>query len=225
MARFTRLEIVQLMEETGLVPLFYSPDIDLSKKVLKACYDGGARLLEFTARGDFAYKVFEQLNLYALEKLPGLALGVGSITDAATASLYIQMGANFIVTPSLRTDIAKICNRRKILWSPGCSSLTEINSAEELGCEVVKLFPGSVLGPEFVKAIKGPQPWTKVMPTGGVNTNTDNLKGWFDSGVTCVGMGSKLISKKIIENEDFKLLETTVRDTLKIIRELKAPSV
>jgi 2-dehydro-3-deoxyphosphogluconate aldolase/(4S)-4-hydroxy-2-oxoglutarate aldolase len=225
MARFTRLEIVQLMEETGLVPLFYSPDINLSKKVLKACYDGGARLLEFTARGDFAYKVFEQLNLYALEKLPGLALGVGSITDAASASLYIQMGANFIVTPSLRTDIAKICNRRKILWSPGCSSLTEINSAEELGCEVVKLFPGSVLGPEFVKAIKGPQPWTKVMPTGGVNTNKDNLQGWFDSGVTCVGMGSKLISKKIIENEDYKLLETTVRDTLKIIRELKVSGV
>lgn len=223
MAAFTRLEVIQLMEETGLVPLFYSPDIELSKKVLKACYDGGARLLEFTARGDFAYKVFEQLNLYALENLPGLALGVGSITDGAAASLYVQMGANFIVTPSLRKDIAKICNRRKILWSPGCSSLTEINSAEELGCEVVKLFPGSVLGPEFVKAIKGPQPWTKVMPTGGVNTNKDNLKEWFDSGVTCVGMGSKLISNKIIQNKDFKLLETTVRDTLNIIRLLKAP--
>ena len=148
-------------------------------------------------------------------------MGVGSITDAAAASLYMQMGANFIVTPSLREDIAMVCNRRKVLWSPGCGSLTEINKAEELGCEIVKLFPGSTYGPGFVKAIKGPQPWTSIMPTGGVSTEESNLKGWFDAGVTCVGMGSKLISKEILAEKDFKGLERKVRETLNTISNLR----
>lgn len=204
-----------------MVPLFYHPDIALGKKVLKACYDGGARLMEFTARGDFAYEVFSELNKYAIKELPGMIMGVGSITDAAAASLYMQMGANFIVTPSLREDIALACNRRKVLWSPGCGSLTEINRAEELGCEVIKLFPGSTYGPGFVKAIKGPQPWTSIMPTGGVSTEESNLKGWFDAGVTCVGMGSKLISKDILANKDFEGLEHLVRETLATIIKIR----
>jgi 2-dehydro-3-deoxyphosphogluconate aldolase/(4S)-4-hydroxy-2-oxoglutarate aldolase len=133
----------------------------------------------------------------------------------------MQMGANFIVTPSLREDIAKACNRRKVLWSPGCGSLTEINKAEELGCEIVKLFPGSTYGPGFVKAIKGPQPWTSIMPTGGVSTEPENLKGWFDAGVTCVGMGSKLISKEVLVNEDFQGLENKVRETLSTINKVR----
>ncbi|MDX1315046.1 MAG: bifunctional 4-hydroxy-2-oxoglutarate aldolase/2-dehydro-3-deoxy-phosphogluconate aldolase [Eudoraea sp.] len=222
MAKYSRLEVIRVMEETGMVPLFYHPDPELGKKVLKACYDGGARLLEFTARGDFAFEVFAELNKYALNELPGMILGVGSITDAPAASLFMQMGANFIVTPSLREDIALICNRRKVLWSPGCGSLTEINRAEELGCEIVKLFPGSVYGPGFVKAIKGPQPWTSIMPTGGVSIEEDNLKAWFDAGVSCVGMGSKLISKEILENKDFERLEFVVRNTLDTIRKLRA---
>ena len=131
-------------------------------------------------------------------------MGVGSVTDAAAASLYMQLGANFIVTPVLREDIAIVCNRRKVLWSAGCGSLTEIAKAEELGGEIIKLFPGSTYGPSFVNAIKGPQPWTSIMPTGGVSTKEDNLRGWFDAGVTCVGMGSKLISKEILANEDLK---------------------
>lgn len=204
-----------------MVPLFYHPDIALGKKVLKACYDGGARLMEFTARGDYAYEVFSELNKYAIKELPGMIMGVGSITDAAAASLYMQMGANFIVTPSLREDIALACNRRKVLWSPGCGSLTEINRAEELGCEVIKLFPGSTYGPGFVKAIKGPQPWTSIMPTGGVSTEESNLKGWFDAGVTCVGMGSKLISKDILANKDFEGLEHLVRETLATIIKIR----
>ncbi|THV58172.1 bifunctional 4-hydroxy-2-oxoglutarate aldolase/2-dehydro-3-deoxy-phosphogluconate aldolase [Flagellimonas alvinocaridis] len=221
MARYSRLEVAQVMQETGMVPLFYHPDVELGKKVLKACYDGGARLLEFTARGDFAYEVFSELNKYALAKLPGMIMGVGSITDAAAASLFIQMGANFIVTPSLREDIAVTCNRRKIMYSPGCGSLTEINRAEELGVEIIKLFPGSTYGPDFVKAIKGPQPWTSIMPTGGVSTETDNLKAWFASGVTCVGMGSQLISKKVLADQDYAGLEALVRDTLKTIQEIR----
>jgi len=221
MAQYSRIEVATVMKESGMVPLFYHPDIDLGKKVLKACYDGGARLLEFTARGDFAFEVFSELNKYAIKELPGMIMGVGSITDAAAASMFMQMGANFIVTPSLREDIAMVCNRRKVLWFPGCGSLTEINNAEELGCEIVKLFPGSTYGPSFVKAIKGPQPWTSVMPTGGVSTEESNLKGWFDAGVTCVGMGSKLISKEILANKDFKGLEVKVRKTLEIISNLK----
>lgn len=177
--------------------------------------------MEFTARGDFAFEVFSELNKYALKELPGMILGVGSITDAAAASMYMQMGANFIVTPSFREDIAIVCNRRKVLWSPGCGSLTEINTAEELGCEIVKLFPGDLYGPGFVKAIKGPQPWTSIMPTGGVSTDEANLKGWFDAGVTCVGMGSKLISKDLLAARDFALLQKKVKDTLAIIHKLR----
>lgn len=221
MARYSRLEVIQVMNDTGMVPLFYHPDIALGKKVIKACYDGGARLMEFTARGDFAFEVFSELNKYALKELPGMILGVGSITDAAAASMYMQMGANFIVTPSFREDIAIVCNRRKVLWSPGCGSLTEINTAEELGCEIVKLFPGDLYGPGFVKAIKGPQPWTSIMPTGGVSTDEANLKGWFDAGVTCVGMGSKLISKDLLAARDFALLQKKVKDTLAIIHKLR----
>lgn len=221
MAQYSRLEVATAMKESGMVPLFYDPDIALGKKVLQACYDGGARLMEFTARGDFAYEVFSEMNKFAIKELPGMIMGVGSITDAAAASLYMQMGANFIVTPSLREDIAIACNRRKVLWSPGCGSLTEINRAEEMGCEIVKLFPGSTYGPSFVKAIKGPQPWTSIMPTGGVTTEASNLKGWFDAGVTCVGLGSQLISKEILINKDFVGLENTVRKTLGTIIKLR----
>ena len=222
MAQYDRIKVVQVMRETGLVPLFYHPDISLGKEVLKACYKGGARLMEFTARGDFAFEVFAALNKYAHESLPGMILGVGSVTDAAAASLYLQMGANFVVTPSLREDIATVCNRRKVLWSPGCGTLAEINRAEELGCEIIKLFPGATYGPGFVKAIRGPQPWTSVMPTGGVSTEEDNLRGWFDAGVTCVGMGSKLISKKLLAQQDFPGLERLVRETLKTIEKVRS---
>ncbi|MFT6370843.1 MAG: 2-dehydro-3-deoxyphosphogluconate aldolase/(4S)-4-hydroxy-2-oxoglutarate aldolase [Maribacter sp.] len=204
-----------------MVPLFYHSDSALGKKVLKSCYDGGARLMEFTARGDFAFEVFSELNKYAISELPGMILGVGSITDAGAASMFMQMGANFIVTPSLREDIAIVCNRRKVLWSPGCGSLTEINRAEEMGCEIIKLFPGSTYGPGFVKAIKGPQPWTNIMPTGGVSTEESNLKGWFDAGVTCVGMGSQLISKQVLADKDFKGLENKVRGILELIKKLR----
>lgn len=221
MARYTRLQVAQTMIDTGLVPLFYHEDIEVSKKVLKACYDGGARLLEFTNRGDFAHEVFGELNKYALAELPGMILGVGSVTDAGTASLYMQLGANFIVTPVLREDIAIVCNRKKILWSPGCGSLTEIAKAEELGCEIVKLFPGGIYGPGFVKGIKAPQPWTMIMPTGGVSPTKESLESWFNAGVTCVGMGSKLIAKDQDGNFDYEKIQGLVSDALKIIDNLK----
>jgi 2-dehydro-3-deoxyphosphogluconate aldolase/(4S)-4-hydroxy-2-oxoglutarate aldolase len=221
MAQFTRIEVATAMKETGMIPLFFSNDIELSKNVLKACYDGGARLMEFTARGDFAHEVFGELTKYAIAELPGMIMGVGSVTDGAAASLYMALGANFIVTPVLREDIAIACNRRKVLWSSGCGTLTEIARAEELGCEIVKLFPGDIYGPQFVKGIKGPQPWTSVMPTGGVAPNKENLSGWFNAGVTCVGMGSQLISKEIISNKAYAKLEQEVEKTLALIYSIR----
>lgn len=221
MAQFTRIEVATAMKETGVIPLFFNSDIELSKKVLKACYDGGARLMEFTARGDFAHEVFGELTKYAIAELPGMIIGVGSVTDGAAASLYMALGANFVVTPVLREDIAIACNRRKVLWSPGCGSLTEIARAEELGCEIVKLFPGDIYGSKFVKGIKGPQPWTSIMPTGGVSPTVENLTEWFEAGVTCVGMGSQLISKAILEKRDFAKLELDVKNTLAIIKQIQ----
>jgi len=221
MARFTRLEVIDQMQKTGLVPLFYQKDVNVAKKIAKACYDGGARLLEITHRGDFAHEVFRELVLFAQDTLPEMILGVGSITDAGAASDYMKMGANFIVTPVFREDIAIVCNRQKVLWSPGCGTLTEIAIAEERGAEIIKLFPGNIYGPDFVKAIKGPQPWTSIMPTGGVNTSKENLKGWFDAGVTCVGIGSQLISKTVIEQKDFDGLKASVNSLLQTIKSLR----
>ena len=209
------------MKSSGMIPLFYNNDINTAKKILKACYNGGARLMEFTNRGDFALEVFTELNKYAINELPGMIMGVGSVTDAGLASAYMLCGANFIVTPVLREDIAIVCNRRKVLWSPGCGSLTEITKAEELGAEIIKVFPGNIYGPDFVKGILAPQPWTSIMPTGGVSPTEKNLKSWFDSGVTCVGMGSKLMVRKEDGSFDYNKIEYLTRNTLEIIKKLK----
>jgi 2-dehydro-3-deoxyphosphogluconate aldolase/(4S)-4-hydroxy-2-oxoglutarate aldolase len=219
---YTRIYVASEMSRTGLVPLFYHNDLNVCIEVLKACYNGGARLLEFTHRGNFAHELFSELSKYCTTHLPGMILGVGSITDAAAASHYMMLGAGFVVTPVLREDIAVVCNRRKVLWSPGCGSLSEIAKAEELGAEIIKLFPGSQLGPGFVKAIKGPCPWTSLMPTGGVTTSEDNLKSWFDAGVTCVGIGSELISKQVLESGDYTALEQKVRTTLNTIESIRS---
>lgn len=217
-----RVEVIQLMQDQGMVPLFFNSDIEVCKNVLKACYDGGAKLLEFTNRGLFAHEIFSELSKYVLKELPGMALGVGSVPDGGTAALFIQCGAAFIVTPSMREDVAIVCNRRKILFSPGCGSLTEIGRAEELGCEIVKLFPGSVYGPKFIKSVRAPQPWTKIMPTGGVAPTEENLTGWFSAGATCVGMGSKLITKDIIKGKAYGELTTKVRAALSLIQKIKS---
>jgi len=221
MAQYTRHQVISEMHNSSMIPLFYDADIEVSKKIVQACYQGGARLLEFTHRGDFAHEVFRELIQFAKDSLPGMIIGVGSVTDAASASHYMMNGANFIVTPVFREDIAIVCNRRKILWSPGCGSLTEIAKAEEMGAEIVKLFPGNIYGPAFVKAVKGPQPWTSIMPTGGVTTEEDNLKAWFDAGVTCVGLGSQLISKELIQNQDYDKISNTIKKTLSLIQTLK----
>lgn len=222
MAQFSRIEVALKMEETGIVPVFFHKDIEICKKVVKACYDGGIRVFEFTNRGDFAHEVFAELIKWSMTNTPEMILGIGSVVDPGTTALYIQLGANFVVSPVLNPEMAKICNRRKILWSPGCGSLSDISYAEELGAEVCKIFPGaSVGGPDFVKAIKGPCPWSSIMPTGGVTPDEDNLTEWFNAGVTCVGMGSQLISKNVIENGCYEELTQTSKQALKLVRDLK----
>ncbi|MEQ8714880.1 MAG: bifunctional 4-hydroxy-2-oxoglutarate aldolase/2-dehydro-3-deoxy-phosphogluconate aldolase [Cyclobacteriaceae bacterium] len=219
MARFSRISIAEAMKSTGIVPVFYHQDVEVCKEVLKACYDGGVRVFEFTNRGDYAHEVFAELNKFSANETPEMILGVGSILDAGTTSLYLQLGANFIVSPVLNPDMAKVCNRRKVAWSPGCGSVTEISYAEELGAEVVKIFPGSqVGGPSFVKGVKGPLPWASIMPTGGVTPTEDNLKTWFEAGVHCVGMGSQLISGDMIKTKNYKELTALCQSAIAIAK-------
>jgi 2-dehydro-3-deoxyphosphogluconate aldolase/(4S)-4-hydroxy-2-oxoglutarate aldolase len=222
MARFTRIEVAIKMKETGIIPVFFNKDIDICKNVLKACYDGGVRVFEFVNRGDFAHEVFAELNKWAAQELPEMILGIGSIVEAGTAALYIQLGTNFVVSPLLNPDMAKVCNRRKVLWSPGCGSVSEIGQAEELGAEICKIFPGSqVGGPAFVKGVKAPCPWTSLMPTGGVAPTEENMKAWFEAGVTCVGMGSQLITKDIIEKGNYTALTDKVKEAFKILASIR----
>ncbi len=221
MARFSRIAVVLKMKETGMVPVFFHKDLAVCKEVIQACYEGGVRVFEFTNRGDFAHEVFSELNKFAEKETPELIMGVGSIVEPGTASLYMQLGANFIVSPVLNPEMAKVCNRRKVSWSPGCGSLSEISYAEELGAEVVKIFPGTqVGGPAFVKAIRAPHPWTSIMPTGGVAPTEENLGAWFEAGVHCVGMGSKLITKELIAQKDYAGLKSKVKDAMQIIEGL-----
>lgn len=210
------------MRRQGVIPVFYHADAELCKEILRASYAAGIRVFEFTNRGDFAHEVFGALNQWAATELPELMLGVGSVVDAPTAALYIQLGAAFVVSPLLNEEMAPVCNRRKILWAPGCGSLSEIGKAEELGAEIVKIFPGSsVGGPEFVKAVKGPCPWSSIMPTGGVEPTEESLKAWFKAGVTCVGMGSNLFPKKLIEAKDWNAITDTISRIRAIIASVR----
>ena len=222
MSQHTRIDVVLKIRDTGLVPVFYHPDASLAKEVVQACYEGGIRVFEFTNRGDFAHEVFAEVSRYCSSDLPDLALGVGSVPDAATAAFFLQLGANFVVAPILDPDTARVCNRRKVLWIPGCGSVSEIAQAEELGAEIVKIFPGSpVGGPDFVKNVRGPMPWSSLMPTGGVTPDRDNLQAWFDAGVIGVGMGSKLFSREILEKRQMTLLEEKVKEILFTIKEIR----
>ncbi|MCK5730802.1 MAG: bifunctional 4-hydroxy-2-oxoglutarate aldolase/2-dehydro-3-deoxy-phosphogluconate aldolase [Draconibacterium sp.] len=222
MAKFTRIEVALKMQESGMVPVFYNEDIEVCKNVVKACYIGGARLFEFTNRGDFATLTFSTLNQWTIAECPEMIMGVGSILDEGTAAIYLSLGANFIVSPVVDEGTAKVCNKRKVAWSPGCGSVTEINRAHELGAEVVKIFPGSqVGGPGFIKAVKGPMPWASIMPTGGVSPTEENLKAWFEAGATCVGMGSQLFPKEILANKNYDYISKKCSVALSIIKKYK----
>ncbi|MCK5694599.1 MAG: bifunctional 4-hydroxy-2-oxoglutarate aldolase/2-dehydro-3-deoxy-phosphogluconate aldolase [Bacteroidales bacterium] len=217
-----RIDIALKMRESGAIPLYYNPDLEVMKDVISACYRGGMTIFEFTNRGDLAHELFAELVKWSREEMPDLILGVGTVVDAGTCSLYIQLGAKFIVSPLLNEEMARVCNRRKVLWMPGCATASEINKAEELGAEVVKLFPGpTVGGAKFMKAYLGPCPWSNIMPSGGVSPTRENLTEWFEAGAFCVGMGSQLISSEIINKKDYKKLEELSRLAMDIIGELK----
>lgn len=223
MARFDRLTVLHTMLNGGLVPVFYEGDVEVAKKIVAACYEGGARVLEFTNRGERALPVFAQLSELIAAQFPHLILGVGSIVDAPTAALFIAHGANFVVGPVLNAEVAKLCNRRKISYSPGCGSVSEISAAEELGVEIVKIFPGAqVGGPAFVKAVLGPMPWTRIMPTGGVEATKESVQTWIKAGTACLGMGSNLISKELVKAGDFSALSANVRQILTWVAEARA---
>jgi 2-dehydro-3-deoxyphosphogluconate aldolase/(4S)-4-hydroxy-2-oxoglutarate aldolase len=222
MAKYSRIDVILRIKDAGIVPVFYHRDIELCKGVIKSCFEGGLKIFEFTNRGDFANELFSELNKWAEREVPGMILGAGSVIDEPTAALYIQSGANFIVSPIMNPDTARICNRRKILWIPGCGSLTEISQAEELGAEIVKIFPGLAAGgPDFIRAVKGPCPWTSIMPTGGVEPTLENLGLWFSAGATCVGIGSNLFTKDLVHGKDWKRLTKRIAATVKMVKMLK----
>jgi 2-dehydro-3-deoxyphosphogluconate aldolase/(4S)-4-hydroxy-2-oxoglutarate aldolase len=210
------------MIDQGVIPVFYHPDAEVCTKVIQACANGGAKCIEFTNRGEFAAHVFFEAARHFAKADPSVIMGVGSVVDAPTAGVFIANGAKFVVGPLTNPDVAKLCNRRKIPYSPGCGSATEIGYAEELGCEIVKVFPGgSVGGPEFVKAMLGPCPWTRIMPTGGVDATEESLTKWFKAGVACVGIGSNLITKELLAAKDYAGVEKKVRETIALIRKIR----
>lgn len=226
MASFSRMDVLNTVMRTGLVPVFYHADVEVAKRVAKACAQGGSPVLEFTNRGDFAPEVFKELSQYLRRESPEIILGVGSVVDDATAALYIAYGANFVVGPLLNPAVARVCNRRKVPYMPGCGSASEISQAEELGAEIVKVFPGdSVGGPGFVKSILGPCPWTRIMPTGGVEATKESIFAWFKAGVAAVGIGSNLIKKELIDAGDYDAMAAGAAQVLAWIREARGVKV
>lgn len=225
MARFSRLQVWNKMEELGLVPLFYHANAEVAKKVVAAVAAGGGKVIEFTNRGDRAFEVFRELVAHFEKTDPSVILGVGSVLDPATAGLYINLGANFIVGSVTNPEVAKLCNRRKIPYFPGCTTPSEVSAAEELGVEVCKVFPGNVGGPSFIKAILGPCPWSKLMPTGGVEAKYENIKGWFDAGVVCIGMGSDLVRKDLIDAQNWDAISALTSQCLAWVRQARGQSL
>ena len=217
-----RLKVLSAMIDQGVIPVFYHPDVEVCSKVIQACANGGAKCIEFTNRGDFAAHVFLDVTRHFAKADPSVIMGVGSIVDAPTAGLYIANGANFVVGPMTNPEVARVCNRRGIAYSPGCGSATEISEAQELGVEIVKVFPGSsVGGPDFVKNVLGPMPWTKILPTGGVEATEESLKAWFGAGIVACGIGSNLITKALLDAQDYDGIETRVRETVALIKKIK----
>ncbi|MCI5055341.1 MAG: bifunctional 4-hydroxy-2-oxoglutarate aldolase/2-dehydro-3-deoxy-phosphogluconate aldolase [Flavobacteriales bacterium] len=218
----TKEEIFTTMEKTGIVPVFHHTDLDICKEVVNLSYSAGIRVFEFVIRSSGAEKVFEELALYVSDHCPEMILGVGSVVSGVQAEHLIDKGAMFVVTAALRTDVGEACMDLNTMWIPGCGTLTEIVKAEATGCNLVKLFPASVYGPEFIKAVRGPQPWTNIMPTGGVQPNEQNLSDWFKAGATCVGIGSALFDTELINSGQSERLEYNIAQCIRLINTIRA---
>lgn len=223
MARFDRLTVLNTLIQDGMVPLFYHSDLERAKAITGALVRGGSRVLEFTNRGDFAIEVFSELVKSSAREFPDMIIGVGTVDDPATAALFLAHGANFVVGPTFDEGIARLCNRRKVAYMPGCGNLNDIARAEEWGAEIVKMFPGGAAGgPGFVKDVLAPRPWTRIMPTGGVTPEEDNLRTWFDAGVTAVGMGSRLLRSDWIKAGNYDAISELTASTLGLIKQIRA---
>jgi 2-dehydro-3-deoxyphosphogluconate aldolase/(4S)-4-hydroxy-2-oxoglutarate aldolase len=224
--RHDRLSVLTALEAQGVAPVFYHPDPEVCLNIIRACARGGAPAVEFTNRGDFAADLFGEIHRELIRTDPQVVLGIGSIVDAPTAALYMSRGARFVVSPCLVPEVARVCNRHMVAYFPGCGSVTDIGEAQELGCEIVKLFPGSsVGGADFVKAVLGPMPWTKIMPTGGVDPDEASIAKWFGAGIVAAGMGSKLITDAAIKAKDWAGIEANVKmavDNIAAFRASKA---
>jgi 2-dehydro-3-deoxyphosphogluconate aldolase/(4S)-4-hydroxy-2-oxoglutarate aldolase len=220
MARNASSIVYSRIEETPIVPLFFNADLTVAQHVLKACYDGGIRVFEFTNRGVEAPAIFAKLIDYCEKECPDLVLGIGTIYDAKQANEFIAMGADFMLQPFTTPEVGEVCAKHDIPWMPGTMTLTEIRNAEILGAKYVKIFPGNVVGPGFVKAIKGPMPKTKIMVTGGVEPNKESLSSWFGAGAAAVGMGSQLFPADLIAKKDYQSISNTISDLIQIYRGL-----
>ncbi|HOG45545.1 MAG TPA: bifunctional 4-hydroxy-2-oxoglutarate aldolase/2-dehydro-3-deoxy-phosphogluconate aldolase [Anaerolineae bacterium] len=222
MPRFSRLAVLNAIVETGLVPVFYHARVDVASRIAQALSAGGVRAIEFTNRGDSAPWVFKELCEYLAQADPGAILGAGTVIDAPTAALYIAAGAHFVVGPVFNPEVARLCNRRKIAYIPGCGSASEISAAEELGVEIVKIFPADAVGgPAFVQALLGPSPWTRVMPTGGVETSRESISAWFRAGIAAAGIGSSLVRKEWLAAGDYAAIAALTAQVLAWIREAR----
>ena len=225
MARFMRLDVINTILDIGLVPLFYNGQVETAIEIVSACARGGARVVEFTHRGEMAYSVFAELVQHFAKADPSVILGVGSIMDAPTAALYLAVGANFVVGPSFHHDVARLCNRRKILYMPGCATETEIANAEEMGAEICKIFPGEAVGgPSFISTVMAPCPWHRLLPTGGVDATQENLSAWIKAGAAAVGMGSKLITAQAVKTSDFDSISNKVAQCIGWIKQARGKS-
>lgn len=223
MKTFSSSSIHEAMRSSGMVPLFTHDDLTVAKEVVETVYQGGVRVFEFTNRKKNAFDVFVQLLSY-FQKYPDLMLGIGTIMDGVTTKKFIDAGAHFIISPILKLEMAEVCHRQDILWIPGCATLTEIVTAKDHGAKMIKVFPGSVLGPGFVSSILPVVPDLQLMITGGVEPNEQNLSSWFTAGASCVGMGSQLFTKEILETKNWSKLQQRVADALAIVKRVRCPT-
>ncbi len=221
MGKNSRQAVQQSIIDQGIVPVFNHDNLATALRVVKACYKGGMRVFEWTNRGHRAVELFPKLIKTIRQDCPDLHLGVGSIVDDKTAVRYIGFGADFLVSPILDPDLSAIAREHKMLWIPGCGTATEIHQAQKWGAGLVKVFPGDVLGPGFVKSVLAPMPWSMIMPTAGVTTDRDNLSSWFAAGVKCVGIGSKLLTPQLIKEGAELKLQKQIEALLGLVREIR----
>jgi len=216
--KFTKAQLYAKINEVPIMPLFNHPDLAVSKAVVKACYDGGIKVFEYTNRGEGAALIFAELVKYVRQELPEMAIGIGTVFNAEEAEYFVDLDTDFIVQPIMNPAVGDVCHKHKIAWMPGVMTVTELYNAQQAGADIIKIFPANVLGTAFIKALIAPMPHAKVMVTGGVEPNEENIKGWFSAGVTAVGMGSQLFPKDVLANKNYQQIENVVKKCVALVK-------